>query len=268
MSRIALGLCSVTFRALAPEQTLELAAQAQVEGIEWGADVHVPVGDLVAAQRVAAATSHYGIAVASYGSYVEAGAVPVSAFSPVLETAVALGAPNIRIWAGRRGVASVDVPPDERARCIADLRTMAEQASQAGVTLSLEFHRLTLTDSLASTLDILRHVNHEALYTYWQPRPGIGALEAIEELIAVRPWLSHLHVFNWNEQRERFPLAPAEPFWHGVLETVSAAPDPRFDRRWAMIEFVRGDDPAVFPADAEALRRWLASLPHARAAVS
>jgi 3-dehydroshikimate dehydratase len=187
---------------------------------------------------------------------------------PVLETAVALGAPSIRVWAGRRGVASADVPADERARCVADLRTMAEHAADAGVTLSLEFHRLTLTDTLRSTMDLLAQVNHTALYTYWQPRPGIGPVEAVDELVALRPWLSHLHVFNWNEQRERLPLAPAEPFWRGVLETVAAAPDPRFAQRWAMIEFVRGDDPAVFPADAQALRRWLATLPSTRAAFS
>lgn len=134
---------------------------------------------------------------------------------------------------------------------------MAQQAAQAGVTLSLEFHRLTLTDSLASTLDLLQRVDHAALYTYWQPRSGIGTVEAEEELAALRPWLSHLHVFNWNEERERFPLAPAEPFWRAVLENVAAVPDARFATRWAMMEFVRGDDPAVFPADAQALRTWL-----------
>jgi 3-dehydroshikimate dehydratase len=260
MTDLALGLCSVTFRALEVPQVLEISAQEGIEGIEWGADVHVPVGDLSRAQTVAEATRARGIAVASYGSYIEVGAAPLDAFAPILETAVALGAPNIRVWAGRRGVASRDVPPDERARCIADLRAMAQQAADAGVTLSLEFHRLTLTDSLASTLDLLERVQHPALYTYWQPRGGIGIAEAADELLALRPWLSHLHVFNWNEERERFPLAPAEPLWRAVLEHVAAAPDPRFPKRWAMMEFVRADDPAAFPADARALRAWLGAI--------
>jgi 3-dehydroshikimate dehydratase len=260
MTDLALGLCSVTFRALGVPQVLELCAQEGIEGIEWGADVHVPVGDLSRAQTVAEETRAHGIAVASYGSYIEVGAAPLDTFAPILETAVALGAPNIRVWAGRRGVASQDVPPDERARCIADLRAMAEQAVHAGVTLSLEFHRLTLTDSLESTLDLLQRVQHPAVYTYWQPRGGIGIAEATDELSVLHPWLSHLHVFNWNAERERFPLAPAEPFWRAVLAHVAAAPDPRFATRWAMMEFVRGDDPAVFPADARLLRTWLAEL--------
>ena len=39
------GLVSVTFRQLAPEALIDLAARAGLAAIEWGADIHVPPGD-------------------------------------------------------------------------------------------------------------------------------------------------------------------------------------------------------------------------------
>ena len=44
------GLTSVTFRRKTQEEIVALAAQAQLDGIEWGGDVHVPPGDLPAAK--------------------------------------------------------------------------------------------------------------------------------------------------------------------------------------------------------------------------
>jgi hypothetical protein len=43
---LSTGLVSITFRPLDPEEILRLAVQARIETIEWGGDVHVPVGDL------------------------------------------------------------------------------------------------------------------------------------------------------------------------------------------------------------------------------
>ncbi|MEL7086971.1 MAG: hypothetical protein AAGL98_00775 [Planctomycetota bacterium] len=63
------GLVSVTFRKLTPTQICELAADAGLQGIEWGGDVHVPAGDVGAAKAVAALTRARGLAVAAYGSY-------------------------------------------------------------------------------------------------------------------------------------------------------------------------------------------------------
>ena len=257
MSALAPGLCSVTFRTLPVTDVLALAHDAGIEGIEWGADVHAPPGDWARARSIATMSRAHGIAVASYGSYVEAGAAEPDAFAFVLETAVALGAPNIRVWAGRRGVPSTDVSPAERERCIDDLRAFADAAVGAGVTVSLEFHRETLTDSLASTLDLFIRADRANLFSYWQPRPGIPRGDAADELLALRPFLAHLHVFSWNERRERFPLADGAPFWQPLLDAVATWRDARFQHRWAMLEFVRGDDPAAFAADARELRVWL-----------
>jgi sugar phosphate isomerase/epimerase len=257
MSGLGIGLCSVTFRGLPYEDVLAYASEARVEAIEWAGDGHIPLGDLARARAVGEATRERGITVASYGSYVEAGVPASDAFERALETAVALGAPNVRVWAGRRGVSSTAVSAEDRERVAAALRAFAGLATSAGVTVSLEFHRETLTDGLVSALDLLQRVDRRNLFTYWQPRAGIGSAEAAEELRALRPWLSHLHVFHWNERRERFALADAAPFWTPLLEEAATWDDARLPRRWAMIEFVRDDDPLLFSEDARALRRWL-----------
>ena len=66
---IAPGLCSITFRSLAADEVLALAVRARVEGIEWGADGHVPPGGGAAVEALRARCRDAGVEVVSYGSY-------------------------------------------------------------------------------------------------------------------------------------------------------------------------------------------------------
>ena len=99
------GLCSVTFRSLQPLEICKLAAQAQLKSIEWGGDVHVT--DEAKAREVARISADYGLAPASFGSYFRAGAGKLGEFEKALDCALALGAGNIRVWAGTKGSAQV-----------------------------------------------------------------------------------------------------------------------------------------------------------------
>lgn len=94
------GLCTVTFRQLSPEDVVALAAECGIVGIEWAGDVHVPHGQIDVARRVRSLTEEAGLSVVSYGSYIAPPNDDERAFATVLETAQALGAPNIRIWPG------------------------------------------------------------------------------------------------------------------------------------------------------------------------
>ena len=53
------GLVSVSFRKESPEAIVAAAAQAGLQGIEWGGDIHVPCGDIENAKRVSALTHWY-----------------------------------------------------------------------------------------------------------------------------------------------------------------------------------------------------------------
>ena len=101
------GLCSISFRKHSVDEVIEFARAAGIEGIEWGGDVHLPPGDLALAHSVREKTEAAGLVVSSYGSYYRADREE-GPFSAVLETAAALDAPVIRVWAGRRGSADAD----------------------------------------------------------------------------------------------------------------------------------------------------------------
>src|SRR6185312_7605034 len=105
---ISPGLVSITFRALTPAEVIALVRQAGLRGIEWGGDIHVPHGDAGRAREVRGLTQGAGLQVAAYGSYYKAGVSEDAglAFGRVLETAVTLGAPVIRVWAGGAGSAA------------------------------------------------------------------------------------------------------------------------------------------------------------------
>ncbi|WP_460796527.1 sugar phosphate isomerase/epimerase family protein [Microbacterium sp. GXF0217] len=246
---IRIGLCSVTFRALSAERVVALAAQSGLESIEWGGDVHVPPGDVATARQVAALTADAGLAVASYGSYFRAG--EDEDITPVLDSASALGARRIRVWAG--SVDAADATEHEHAGTIERLRNAAAAASDRGLELALEYHGGTLANAPATTLRVLDEVDHPALRTYWQPTVGATHTEAIDEYTAIADRVSAVHVFSWWPRTERRPLADRDALWRELFATASAAPQPPQD---ALLEFVPDDDPAVLVREASVLRAY------------
>ncbi|TLS49242.1 TIM barrel protein [Paenibacillus antri] len=248
---IRTGLVSITFRSLTPARVAALAAEAGLEAIEWGGDIHVPHGDVAAAREVARLTREAGLAVAAYGSYyrLAAGAEQAFDFDDVLSTALALGAPSIRVWAGDRGSDGADEA--WRARATADARRIAEAAAREGVLVCLEYHARTLTDTCDSAIRLLREADHPNLRTLWQPEVGGSPERLLEELRRLAPWLEYVHAYHW-EGRERHPFAEGEDVWRRYLNELSALPGDRF----ALLEFVAEDDPARLAEDAAALKRF------------
>ena len=242
------GIVSVTFRALSIESLAAEASACGLRSVEWGADVHVPVGSWDAVDAALAT----GLDVAAYGSYYWAGHDDPSSFDAVAATAARLGAPTIRIWAGKVGSAEADA--EERARVATAVRAAASQAAAAGMTVSLEFHADTLTDTAESAVALLDAVDHPSALTYWQPPNGADDDTALAGLRAVSERLSNVHVFSWWPMHERLPLTGREPLWREALAVVAALPG----ERHAMLEFVADDDPSVLAADASTLHRLIA----------
>ncbi|WP_245958598.1 sugar phosphate isomerase/epimerase family protein [Microbacterium bovistercoris] len=242
------GLCSVTFRQLTAEQVVEATAAAGLEVIEWGGDVHVPPGDTARAAEVARATTDAGLAVCSYGSYFRPGVQ--DDLEPVLDSAAALGADRVRIWAG--GVGSADASDEHWATMIARLKVAAEQAAARGIMLALEYHSRTLTDTAATTRRLLNEV--PALSTYWQPNVAASDESALADYAALQDRVSAAHVFSWWPQAERLRLHERESLWRGFFSAASRAAVPPRD---ALLEFVLDDDPGILAAEAATLRGWI-----------
>lgn len=241
------GLVSVTFRALAPRAIVALVTRARLASIEWGGDVHVPPGELARAREVGQMTRDAGLTVSAYGSYYRGATGPD--FERVLETAVALGAPLIRVWAGDK--ASAAAAPADWAGVIADTQRVAALAAAAGCEIAFEFHSGTLTDTAATCVRLLHAVQHPAVGTYWQPLVGADVAENTAGLTAMLPWLRRLHVFHWGSDWTRYPLAAGADRWLPYLRLARHV--------IPSIEFVRDDAPEAFLEDAQTLLRWCAA---------
>ncbi len=105
-----------------------------------GRDIHVPHGDLARADEVMRMTADNGLRTSSYGSYYHCVRTKnKSILKKILETALALKAPLIRVWAGRTG--SREISREQREAVVADSRRVADLAFQAGIRIGFEFHR-------------------------------------------------------------------------------------------------------------------------------
>ncbi len=257
-SAIRPGLCSITFRQLSADEVVDLAAAAGLDGIEWGSDLHVPVGDATVAEAVADRCRAAGLACPSYGSYVQAGQTPRDEVERVADTAATLGVDNVRIWTPYG--TGPDAPDAERAAVVAGVAEAVAVIDARGLTTSLEYHVGTLTETAASALAVLAEVDHPGLFTYWQPLVSLDDAGAVAELVRVAGRLSHLHVYRWGTGfTDRYPLADGASLWKPALAAVpdgGAWTDAGRDR-WAFLEYVRDDDPGQLAADAATLRTWL-----------
>lgn len=251
------GLLSVTFRQLQPAEIIALMEQAGLRAIEWGGDIHVPHGNIERAREIGKLTRDHGITVAAYGSYYRAAQSEVEglSFSSVLDSATALGAPTIRVWAGSRGSAETD--PTQRQQVIDDLRRISELARAKNIIVSCEYHANTLHDTAAATIASLKDVNHPNLRTYWQVGHGQPLETGVSEIKQLAPWLGHVHVFHWfPDHTKRHPLAAGRENWQAYLHALNSVPGDRF----AMLEFVLDDKPESFLADAATLKEMLSQL--------
>ena len=153
----------------------------------------------------------------SYGSYL--GFAPAEAtdetgtIEAVLDSAEALGAPMVRIWT-ELGVGSAS-PDDDRRRVTERTARFVDAIAARGLIAALEFHPYTLTETAASTNELLSALAWPSLRTHWQPDPAWSADGALAELAAVTPHLAHVHTFTWGPEGidDRRALADGVDLW-------------------------------------------------------
>ena len=273
------GICTITLKHLAPDQVIELAASNKLQGIEWWGGEHVRPGDLPTALDVGAATRAAGLAISTYGSYNRVGVVGTEnpSFETVLETAVELGAPSIRVWAGDRDREQADAAFQKTV--LSELNRIADLAAEAGVSITVEFHGGTLTNTNANAAWLLGEVPHNNVRFSWQPPHGFEPDHCLDGLRSLLQRLGTVHVFHWTigsfekslwteaekkprwpEDFHRHPLADGVDRWAAYLQLASSAEGTHF----ALLEFARGDSAEQAAADARTLVSLCASLNESR----
>ncbi len=245
------GLVSVTFRNLEADVLIELVKKAGMDGIEWGGDVHVP--DLASARKVAGLMEQSGLKTISYGSYYRAGEAAKNRvsgpsqgnFEEVLEIAKTLQAPNIRVWAG--SIDSEEAGDVYRMAVVRDLNQICNMAAKEGITVSVEYHSRTLTNTQASTLKLLEEVPE--LFTYWQPLSNTTYEENLRNVgeLSRLGRLQILHAYHWENQM-RLPFEDGSAFWKEYIRLCKDSCTA------VLLEFVMNDNEAQFLEDAKVLR--------------
>jgi 3-dehydroshikimate dehydratase len=254
------GLCSITMRSLTPEAVIALSVEAGIVAIEWGADAHVPPGDLGQAEAVARRCADEGIAIVSYGSYLGMSAEKETAdeIERVLDTVEALGTQMVRVWTSLGVVAGSAT--SERTAVHERVAAVADAAARRTITVAVEFHPGTLTETADDANHLLDTLDRPNVRVHWQPDPTLGAVDALAELRAVLPRLAHLHVFSWGPGgiTDRHALADGTDLWPAAL--AAAQEQPSEFSRVALCEYVRDDSRYQLLEDVSTLRRWLSEV--------
>jgi 3-dehydroshikimate dehydratase len=265
---IKAGMCSVTLAKCSVEEVLEIAVQGGLQGIEWWGNGHVKHGDVQCALRVRELTAKAGLEVSSYGSYYRVGVSEGAglSFQSVLETAVALGAPTIRVWAGDRDTCKADEAFIQSV--IDDTNRIAGLAAKQGISITFEFHGGTLTDRNETAIQFAAQVPHPNVFFSWQPPHGYAMEHCLEGLRGLLPRLSTVHMYHWtigsyeeNTLNETVrPLVYPDDFYRHPLEDGAARlryyceTVQTTDRdHFMLLEFVKDDSPEQVIADSAIL---------------
>ena len=249
------GLVSITYRQLTHDAIIALCCENKMSAVEWGGDVHVPHGDTETAAKVAEMTRAAGLCMPSYGTYYKAGTYGDNyraEFENMLKTAVALGSPALRLWAGSKN--SEDISKEERDALIRELRDCADMAAEHGKIITFERHIGTLTNRAASALAMIEEIGRDNVRTHWQPSQFLTHEENCAGLTLLLPYIDCVHVFAWEgANARRFPLAEHRDRWADYLSILNGAGQDLY----LLMEFTPNNDPAEFREEAAALLSWL-----------
>ena len=221
MKSILKGLVSVTFREMSPFQIIDLAVKSGIDGIEWGADVHIKPGELEMATKVLDYSNLNKIKILSYASYYKAGTEDRKKFKGVLETAIKLQAPRIRVWAGNKN--SNLFNQIEYIDLVEDLKRISILAQKYGIEIGIEFHNNSYTNTTLSTQYLFKSLTGTSIYSYWQPPLGSSVKQNLQTIRSLGKSIRMSHCFHWSfseNTRIMHPLYEGKTPWIEYLKAL------------------------------------------------
>lgn len=244
------GLVSVSFRGHTVEEVIRESAKAGLTYIEWGSDVHAPYDDPAALERIVSLQNQYGITCCSYGTYFYLGVTPLDELPGYIRAAKLLGTTILRLWAGKKSPDNCSA--EEKAQLFAQCRQAAKIAEEAGVTLCLECHRNTFTETKEAAMVLMKAVDSPNFAMYWQPNPS----DTVEENIAYARYLNdyiyHIHAFHIKGATKQ-PLSEATEEWQAYLKAFSG------DHK-ILLEFMPDNRIESLQQESDALRQIIAGV--------
>ena len=114
------------------------------------------------------------------------------------------------------------------------------------MTLCLECHKNSYTETKEGALDVMQAVDSPAFRMYWQPNQWRTIGENVEYARLLKNYITHIHVFQWKE-KQRFPLREGIEEWKRYLAELPG-------EHILLLEFMPDDDVASLPEEARVLR--------------
>lgn len=190
------GVVSVSFRALSAEEVIKITKDAGLEAIEWGSDVHAPVGETERLRRIAELQKDAGLYCSSYGTYFRIGENSIEELIAYIESAKILGTNVLRLWCGKKNYE--DCTKEEKLFILEESRKAARIAEREGAVLCMECHNNTFTNSFLGALELMNYVKSPAFRMYWQPSTTADLKTNLEYAKAIAPYTANLHVFYYE----------------------------------------------------------------------
>lgn len=244
MLNYKLGLCSISFRDKSPEEILSAMKNAGLSYIEWGSDVHAPKGDVEKINKIIKLQKKYRIECSSYGTYFRLGETPIEELEEYIATAKSLGTDILRLWCGNKN--SEDYTEIEKTALFAACKMAAEIAEKEDVTLCMECHNGTYTNSKESAIELMKNVNSKYFRMYWQPNQLRSEEENIQYAKLLSKYTENIHVFNWKGN-EKYPLKEATDVWKSYLSCFEK-------NKNLLLEFMPDDKIETLRSEADALK--------------
>ncbi len=241
------GLVSISFRGNTVAEIITAAKNAGLSCIEWGSDVHAPFDDTEKLTEIAQLQKEAGLYCCSYGTYFRLGVTDISLLEKYITAAKILGTDILRLWCGNKG--SHDYTAEEENNLFSQCRLASEIAEKNGVTLCMECHNGTYTDTKEGAIKLMKAINSPAFRMYWQPNQFVSSEENKQYARLIAPFTKHIHIFNWTE-KERFPLSEAEELWKEYLSYFDG-------RHTLLLEFMPDDNINSLNTEAEGLKRLI-----------
>ena len=271
-----ISLCTITFRhhLLSLEQIADWASRNGFDGIEiWGAHArHIPFASGYDARWLA----EFGLKVPMISDYLPLDRPETldRKTKAALDQARRWGTDNIRTFAGK--TASARIEPDARLQLTDALRQACDQIAEQGKHLLIETHPGTLADTLASTVQLIEQVNHQALAINFD---ALHVWEGDDDPVTARkvllPKIRNYHLKNISQHSKLpvfapgniydaagsrqgiVPLFEGEMPYDGLLTELAAETGAQLSLEWF------GDDVfETLKGDCAALRARLSSDHH------
>lgn len=242
---MTLGLVSVSFRNLSPETIIRKTKEAGLSCIEWGSDIHAPRNDTGNLKKIADLQQKEGLYSSSYGTYFRIGVNDTKEITEYASAAKILGTDILRVWCGNKS--STEYSEEEKIFLINECKTAAEIAEKDGVTLCLECHNNTFTDTKEAAILLMKSINSPAFRMYWQPNQYVSEEENLSYARLLSCFSKHIHVFNWKGDN-RYKLAESTDLWKKYLSFFT------YDKT-LLLEFMPDDDIASLKEEAFSLKK-------------